>query len=48
MYERSGEEFILLWRRFTTRAKAEKDRDRMQTLFKDKRISLGVGVAAKE
>jgi hypothetical protein len=40
--------FIPLSRRFTTRAKAEKERDRMQALFKYKQVSLGVGVVAKE
>ena len=48
VYERRGQEFILLSRRFTTGAKPEKARDRMKALLKDKRISLGVGVVAKE
>jgi hypothetical protein len=48
VYERRDGEFILLSRCFTTRAKAEKERDQMQALFTYKRVSLGVGVVAKE
>jgi hypothetical protein len=48
VYERREGAFIPLSRRFTTRAKAEKERDRMKALFKHKRVSLGVGVVAKE
>jgi hypothetical protein len=48
VYERREGAFIPLSQRFTTRAKAEKERDRMKALFKYKRVSLGVGVVAKE
>jgi hypothetical protein len=48
VYERREGAFIPLSRRFTTRAQAEKERDGMKALFKYKRVSLGVGVVAKE
>ena len=47
VYERRESEFIRLSRPFTTRAQAEKERDRMKRLFKYKRVSLGVGFVLK-
>jgi len=44
VYERRNEEFIRLSRLFTTRAQAEKERDKLKATFTYKRASLGVGV----
>ncbi len=46
VYERRNGEFIRLSRLFTTRAQAEKERDKRKVSFKFKRVSLGVGVVA--
>jgi len=43
VYERREGEFIRLSRLFTTRAQAEKERDRLKALLMYKRIPLGVG-----
>ena len=47
VYERREGEFVLLSRLFTTRTRAEKERDKLEESFKPKRVSLGVGVVAK-
>ena len=44
VYERRNGEFIFLSRPFTTRAQAEKERDKLEAMFTYKRVSLGVGV----
>ena len=44
VYERRNGEFIFLSRLFTTRAQAEKGRDKLKATFIYKRVSLGVGV----
>jgi hypothetical protein len=44
VYERRNGEFIVLSRLFTTRAQAEKERDKLEAMFTYKRVSLGVGV----
>ncbi len=46
VYERRNGEFIRLSRLFTTRAQAEKERDKRKVSLKFKRVSLGVGVVA--
>lgn len=47
VYERRNDEFIFLSSPFTTRARAEKERDKLKAEFKYKRISLGVGVVSQ-
>ena len=47
MYERRNEEFIFLSRFFTTRAQAEKEREKLKASFTYKQISLGVGFVVK-
>ncbi len=47
VYERRKGEFIFLSRLFTTRAQAEKERDRLKAMFTYKRVSLGVGVVTE-
>jgi hypothetical protein len=47
VYERRDGEFIHLSRLFTTRAQAEKERDKRRAAFKSKKVSLGVGVVVK-
>jgi hypothetical protein len=44
VYEYRNGEFIRLSRLFTTRAQAEKERDKLKAAFKSKQVSLGVGV----
>jgi hypothetical protein len=44
VYEHRNGEFIPLSRLFTTRAQAEKERDKLKATFIYKRVSLGVGV----
>jgi hypothetical protein len=44
VYEHRNGEFIVLSRFFTTRARAEKERDKLKAMFTYKRVSLGVGV----
>jgi hypothetical protein len=44
VYEHRNGEFIRLSRLFTTRAQAEKERDKLEAMFTYKRVSLGVGV----
>jgi len=48
VYERRNGEFVFLSRLFTTRAQAEKERDKLKTSFKSRLASLGVGFVAKE
>jgi len=48
VYERRDGEFVFLSRLFTTRAQAEKERDKLKASFKPRLASLGVGVVAKE
>jgi hypothetical protein len=40
---RNGE-FLCVSRLFTTRAQAEKERDKLEAMFTYKRVSLGVGI----
>jgi len=47
VYERRNGEFIFLSRPFTTRAQAEKERDKLEATFTYK-VSLGVGAIAKK
>jgi hypothetical protein len=47
VYERRNEEFIFLSRFFTTRAQAEKEREKLKASFTYKRVSLGVGFVVK-
>lgn len=47
VYERRNGEFIFLSRLFTTRAQAEKEREKLKALFTYKRVSLGVGFVVK-
>jgi hypothetical protein len=47
VYERRDGEFIFLSRLFATRAQAEKERDKLKTSFKSRRVSLGVGFVVK-
>jgi hypothetical protein len=47
VYERRNEEFIFLSRFFTTRAQAEKEREKRKASFTYKRVSLGVGFVVK-
>jgi hypothetical protein len=44
VYERRKGEFIFLSRLFTTRAQAEKEREKLTATFTYKKVSLGVGV----
>jgi len=48
VYEHGNGEFIRLSRPFTTRAQAEKERDKLKATFTYKRVSLGVGFVVKE
>ena len=48
VYEHGNGEFIRLSRPFTTRAQAEKERDKLKVMFTYKRVSLGVGAIAKK
>jgi hypothetical protein len=48
VYERRNGEFIFLSRLFTTRALAEKERDKLEATFTYKKVSLGVGAIAKK
>ena len=48
MYEHRKGEFIFLSRLFTTRAQAEKERDKLKATFTYKKVSFGVGLVAKE
>ncbi len=48
VYECRNGEFVFLSRLFTTRAQAEKERDKLKTSFKSRLASLGVGFVAKE
>jgi hypothetical protein len=48
VYERRNGEFIFLSRLFTTRAQAEKERDKLEAAFTYKKVSLGVGAIAKK
>ena len=48
VYERREGEFNFLSRPFTTRAQAEKERDKLMATFTYKAVSLGVGVVVKE
>jgi hypothetical protein len=48
VYERRNGEFIFLSRLFTTRAQAEKEREKLTATFTSKQVSLGVGVVVKE
>jgi uncharacterized protein YegP (UPF0339 family) len=41
VYERRNGEFIFLSRLFTTRAQAEKEREKLKTPFTYKRVSFG-------
>jgi uncharacterized protein YegP (UPF0339 family) len=47
VYERRNGEFIFLSRLFTTRAQAEKEREKLKAPFTYKRVSLGVGFVVK-
>ena len=47
VYERRNGEFIFPSRLFTTRAQAEKERDKLEAAFTYK-VSLGVGAIAKK
>jgi hypothetical protein len=47
VYEHRNGEFIRLSRPFTTRAQAEKERDKLKATFTYK-VSLGVGAMAKK
>ena len=44
VYEQRKGRFILLSRLFTTRAQAEKERDKLEATFIYKKVSFGVGV----
>jgi len=46
VYERRKGEFIFLSRLFTTRAQAEKERDRLEAAFTYKKVSFGVGLVS--
>jgi len=48
VYEHRKGEFIFLSRLFTTRAQAEKERDKLKATFTYKKVSFGVGLVAKE
>jgi len=48
VYERRNGEFVFLSRLFTTRALAEKERDKLEATFTYKKVSLGVGAIAKK
>jgi hypothetical protein len=48
VYQRREGKFIVLSRLFTTRAQAEKERDKLKAKVTYKRVSLGVGVVVKE
>ena len=48
VYERRNGEFIFFSRPFTTRAQAEKERDKLEATFTYKKVSLGVGAIAKK
>jgi len=48
VYERRKGEFIRLSRLFTTRAQAEKECDKLEARFTYKKVSLGVGIVAKD
>jgi len=48
VYERPSGEFIFLSRLFTTRAQAERERDKLEATFTYKKVSLGVGAIAKK
>jgi hypothetical protein len=47
VYEHREGEFIPRSRLFTTRAQAEKERDKLTAGFTFKQVSLGVGVVSK-
>ncbi len=44
MYEHRKGKFIRLSRPFTTRAQAEKERDKLEARFTCKKVSFGVGI----
>jgi hypothetical protein len=44
VYEHRKGEFLFVSRLFTTRAQAERERDKLEAMFTYKRVSLGVGV----
>jgi hypothetical protein len=47
VYERRTGEFIFRSRPFSTRAEAERERDRLQARAEYKKVSLGVAVVGK-
>jgi hypothetical protein len=48
VYERRNGEFIFLSRLFTTKARAEKERDKLEAMFTGKKVSFSVGFVAKD
>jgi hypothetical protein len=48
VYEQRNGEFIRLSRLFTTRAQAEKERDKLKATFTYKKVSFGVGFVVNE
>jgi hypothetical protein len=48
VYEHRNGEFLFVSRLFTTRAQAEKERDKLEAMFTYKRVSLGVGVVKEK
>jgi len=48
VYEHRNGKLIHLSRLFTTRAQAEKERDKLEAKVTYKKVSLGVGVVVKE
>ena len=48
VYEQREGEFIPRSKLFTTKGQAEKERDKLEAALNSRRVSLGVGVVAKE
>jgi hypothetical protein len=48
VYELRSGKFIVVSRLFTTRAQAERERDKLTATFTSKQVSLGEGIVVKE